>query len=215
MEAIDDQTLCNLLENPEDTTWTSVPVLSSAALSFLPRFDPGLANLFHNFEPWEILSGGAECGTEAGASFDPVGVPGAECEVFLVWVTRAGTEAVLGGSGFDPSSLGDTDITRFGGSSLGGDDNPAKTGVVADWGVDDPEEESSLFSLSPCNFPFSDARSSSSSSTGSVGCGRSSGCDNELLDTLRDPFVDCGSVVEKSHESRVLRDADEARLSRS
>jgi len=46
-----DQTLDDLLENPADITRTIVPVLSSAALSFLPRLDPGLANLFHNFEP--------------------------------------------------------------------------------------------------------------------------------------------------------------------
>ena len=46
-----DQPLGDLLENPADITRTIVPVLSSAALSFLPRFDPGFVNLFHNFEP--------------------------------------------------------------------------------------------------------------------------------------------------------------------
>lgn len=90
-----DQSLGDLLENPEDTTRTSVPVLSSAALSFLPRLDPGLANLFHSFEAWEVFSGGAECGTVTGASFNPIGDPGAEREALLLWAGRVGTGAVV------------------------------------------------------------------------------------------------------------------------
>ena len=77
----DNQDLCDLLENPEDTTRTSVPVLSNAALS---RLVPGFANLFHNFEPCEVLSEGAECGTPTEASSRSVGDPGAEREVLLV-----------------------------------------------------------------------------------------------------------------------------------
>lgn len=76
--------ILGLLEKPADMTRTSVPVLSSAAFSFLPRFDPGFVNLFHNFEACEVLSGGAECGTVTGASFSPVGVPRADREVPLV-----------------------------------------------------------------------------------------------------------------------------------
>ena len=81
----DDQILGGLLENPADMTRTSVPVLSSAALSLLPRLDPGLVSLFQNLELLGVLSGGAECGTlVTGASFNPVGVPGSEREVLLV-----------------------------------------------------------------------------------------------------------------------------------
>lgn len=86
---------------------------------------------------------------------------------------------------------------------------------MAGEGVDGPEEESSLFPLSSCNCPFSDTRSSSNSNTGSVVCGRSSGCDNELLDALRDLFAESESVLEKSHESMVLWNVDESRLRRS
>ena len=83
MQAVCNQILGGLLENPADMTRTSVPVLSSAAFSFLPRFDPGLVNLFHNFEPCEVLSGGAECGTVTGVAFNPAGDPRADCEVSL------------------------------------------------------------------------------------------------------------------------------------
>lgn len=206
------QTLCDLLENPEDMTRTSVPVLSDM-LGFLPRFDPCPVSLFQNFEPWEILSGGAECGTETDAPFNPFGDPGAEREAPLVCVVRVGTGTLVEGgelyrgSGFDPPSMGV--------SFLGGEDIPVRTGVAAD-GVDGPEEESSLFSLSPWDSSFSLTRSSSSSNTGSVVCGRSSWCDNELLDMLRDLLAESGRVlVEKSHESKVLWDAEEVRLSRS
>ena len=84
MKAGGSQVLGGLLANPEDITRTSEPVMSSAALSFFPRLDPCLVNLFHNFEPWEVLSGGADCGTGRGTSSNPVGDPGAEREVLLV-----------------------------------------------------------------------------------------------------------------------------------
>lgn len=98
-------------------------------------------------------------------------------------------------------SSGDMDKTRFAGSSLGGDDSPARTGVVGP-GVDRPEEDSSLFSLSSCPWPFPFTRSSSSSNTGSVVCDASSGCGNELRDRGR--FTESESVLEKSQESKVL-----------
>ena len=91
-----DQDLLDLLENPADTTRTSVPVLSSAVLSFLPRFDPGLANLFHSFEPCEVFSGGAERGTPIDASLGSVGTFGTEREAVLARVTRTGTDTAVG-----------------------------------------------------------------------------------------------------------------------
>jgi len=96
-ESSDDQDLCDLLENPADTTRASVPVLSSAALSFLLRLDPGFASLLHNLEPWELLSEGTECGTPTESSLRSVGVSGAEREGFLVWATRVRMGVVLGG----------------------------------------------------------------------------------------------------------------------
>ena len=96
-ESSDDQDLCDLLENPADITRASVPVLSSAALSFLLRLDPGFASLFHNLEPWEPLSEGAERGTPTGSSLRSAGVSGAEREVLLVWVARVGMGVLLGG----------------------------------------------------------------------------------------------------------------------
>lgn len=90
------------------------------------------------------------------------------------------------------------------------DDSPESTGVVAGLGVDGPEEDSSLLPLSSCPWPFLFARSSSSSNTGSAVCGASSGRGN-----ARDRFVEAESVVEKSHESKVSRNVDEARLRRS
>jgi len=80
----DDQVLCDLLENPADMTCTSAPVLSRAALNFLPRLDPGFASLFHNFDPWEGFSVGTECGTVTGALFNPIGVSGTDREVLSV-----------------------------------------------------------------------------------------------------------------------------------
>lgn len=90
----------DLPENPADTTRTSVSVLSSAALSF-PRVDPRFVNvnLFQNFEPLEVLSGGAERGTAAGASFKWVGDPETEREALLERATRVGIGAVVGGGG--------------------------------------------------------------------------------------------------------------------
>ena len=126
--------------------------------------------------------------------------------------------AVVGGglywrSDFGPSP-GDADNTRCAGSSLGGDDNPARTGVVAA-GVHGPGEESSLLSPSSCDCPLSDARSSSSSNTGSGVCGTSSECNNEVWDGLSDLLTESESVLEKSHESMVLWNVDERRLRRS
>lgn len=127
--------------------------------------------------------------------------------------------AEVGGGGLCPRpnlgpSSDNMDATRFASSPLGGDDNPVRTGVVGE-GVDGPGEDSSLFSLSPCNCPFSVTRSSSSSNTGSVVCGTSSECDNELRDMLRGLFTEIESVLEKSHESNVSWNVDEARFRRS
>jgi len=121
---------------------------------------------------------------------------------------------VVGGGGGrlwsgSTTDSGDTD-TPFAISSLGGD--PARKGVP-DAGVVGPEEESSLFSLSSCNCSSSDARSSSSSNTGSlVVSGTSSWCDSELPDTLKGFFTEGESESEKSHESKVSWDVDEGRL---
>ena len=71
-------------------------------------------------------------------------------------------------------------------------------------GVDGPEEDSSLFSLSSGTCTRSVVRSSSNSNTGSVVCGVSSGCVEELRDTLSDRFPASEGVLEKSHESKVL-----------
>lgn len=109
------------------------------------------------------------------------------------------------------TSLGGTGETGSGSSFFGGDDNPASTGVVGP-GVGGPEDDSSL---SSCGRPLSVARSSSSSNTGSVVCGTSSGRANELLETLEGLFMECESEIEKSHESIVLWNVDDARLSRS
>ena len=96
----DDQVLGGLPGNPADITLLSVPVLSNTELNFLPRIDPGLVNLLHSFEPWEALSGGAECGTATGASVNSaVGDPGAEREGLLLWVAGVGMGTVVGGGG--------------------------------------------------------------------------------------------------------------------
>jgi len=108
----DDQFLCDPVENPVDITRTSAPVLSRAAPNFLPRLDPGLASLFHNFDPWEGLSVEAECGTVTGALFNPIGGSGTDREVLLVWPTRVGMGSVVGGGGLWSDSTtdsGDTD----------------------------------------------------------------------------------------------------------
>lgn len=210
-----DQNLDDLLENPAETTRTSVSVLSSAALS-LPRVDPRFVILFQNFEPWEALSGGAERGIATGASFERVGDSETESEVVLVRATRAGIGAVLGvgglypWTGFGPSS-GETHTTRFAASVFFRDDNPARTGVVGP-GVGGPEDDSSL---SSCACPLPVPLSSSSSNTGSDLCITSSGSVGELWVTLEGRFADNGGVYEKSHESIVSWKVDDARLRRS
>lgn len=168
MHHLKDQFLGDLPERPADMTRTSVSVLSRAALSFFPRTDPRFVNLFHNFEPCEVLSEEEERGTPSGGSLESADVIGAESDDLLVLIVRVGMANEVGGglcSGPDfGSSSVDMMVGRSAVSFLGGDDNPARTGVVGP-GVDGPDDSS----LSSCGCPLSLTCSSSSSNTVSSG----------------------------------------------